>query len=567
MSRVKAKVASIAAVYALAALISGWWVYRFAYVDHLAQLEETGRIRVQQASDRLMGQLSGYVYLVNLLADHPAVVAGVVRDVRASELDDLLEQSVLTYGADDIVVADAKGGIVAASAPDRELLPVADTLLRAALNGRLGVATALDGSRRLFRLSRGVIDRNAPAVGAVLVTLDAAALEFEWGVDPEAICFFDRTRTVLAATRQSLLMRQDGGPELANPAVRPFPRHSIRREGEHEIWSFPDAAELPTEALVVSRTLPQIEMVARGFLDTAPARTAAMLRGLLATAMFGVIGLAGLIAALWRRRMADRLAIESAANARLEERVEQRTAELRVAQDQLVQASKLSALGEMSAGISHELNQPLATIRNFAENGLKFLERGRTDEVRDNLGRISGQVQRIDQIIRNLRSFARKEDENVEPVDLVRTVEHALSLSRPNLEKEGIRLSWDAPSYPVLALGGEIRLQQVIVNILSNAQDALAGAPDKRIRVTLDESRGDAVLSIADSGPGIPEPARVFEPFYTTKELGASKGLGLGLSISYGIIGSFGGELSCTNQAGGGAVFTIRLPLADGSSA
>jgi len=563
MSRSKAIAVTILAIYALAALFAGWSVYRYSYLANLEQLEETGRIRVQQASDRLMGQLASYTYLINLLARHPAIVSRVRSGAFPPGTGDLLEQSVLTYGADGIVVADAEGRVVAASSPDRDTLPVSRPLLRAALNGRLGLETVLVGQRRMFRLSRGVIDRQAPAIGAIFVAIDVASLEFEWEVDPEAICFFDRTQTVFASTRQSLLMRQDRAQGFSSPGLQPFPEHGLRRENGFEIWEFSGAAELPQQALVVSRAIPQLAMTARGFLDTGPARMTALLQGLLATTVLGAAGLAGLILALWRRRMTDRLAIEAEANARLEERVEQRTTELRVAQDQLVQVSKLSALGEMSAGISHELNQPLAAIMNFAENGAKLLKRGRAGEAADNLGEIARQVKRMDRIIRNLRSFARNEAEIVEPVDLVAAVEHAIALSRASLESGGIEVAWQAPAGPVYVLGGEVRLQQVVVNILSNAQDALTEVEEKRIAIEIGTHGSDAVLSISDTGPGIPDPSRVFEPFYTTKELGASKGLGLGLSISYGLIGSFGGELSCANRDGGGAVFTIRLPLAE----
>ncbi|WP_051284641.1 sensor histidine kinase [Nisaea denitrificans] len=568
MSRAKAIVVILCALYALVSLLAGWLVYRYAYLETLDQLEETGRIRVQQASDRLMGQLSGYSYLVNLLARHPLVIRSVVDGVPPEAADDLLIDSVLTYGADRISLTDADGRLVASSSPETERDQIEGTvdtsLLRAALNGRLGLEAAFDDDgRRVIRLSRGVLDGAAPAKGAIFVTIDVAALEFEWGIAPEAICFFDASQTVFASTRQSLLRRQDKGLGDGDPRFEPFPHRALEREGGHEVWSFSEAFDLPQRALVVTRALPQVNMTARGFLDTAPARTAAILRGLLTTTVLGAVGLAMLIAALWRRRMADRLAIEAAVNARLEERVERRTSQLKVAQDQLVQASKLTALGEMSAGISHELNQPLAAILNLSENGRKLLDRKRFDEAGENLGQIAGQVQRIDKIIRNLRAFARNEGEGGEPVDLVAAVDYAITLTLPSLEKDGIALSWSAPERQMLVDGGEVRLQQVVVNILSNAQDAMVSSDIKRIDVMLKTDTGEAVLEIADSGPGIPDPTRVFEPFYTTKELGASKGLGLGLSISYGIIRSLGGTLSCHNSAHGGAIFTIRLPLTD----
>lgn len=175
----------------------------------------------------------------------------------------------------------------------------------------------------------------------------------------------------------------------------------------HELWSFPETTVLPTNALVVSREVPQIDMVARGFLDVASARKAAFERAYLATALLTALGLGIVLIALWRRRVADQLAFEAAANATLEARVEQRTNELRATQDQLVQASKMTALGQMYAGLSHELNQTLAAIRAFAENAAQFRQLGRSEEVDGNLGQISKQVDRMTRIINGLRGFAR----------------------------------------------------------------------------------------------------------------------------------------------------------------
>ena len=117
----------------------------------------------------------------------------------------------------------------------------------------------------------------------------------------------------------------------------------------------------------------------------------------------------------------------------------------------------------------------------------------------------------------------------------------------------------------MVVLAGEVRLQQVIVNILNNALDALENEPKKEITVALAEVHDTAELSVSDSGPGIKEPERVFDPFYSTKNPGGSSGMGLGLAISHGIVGSFGGTLRCENAPNGGAVFTVSLPLAKGS--
>jgi len=246
---------------------------------------------------------------------------------------------------------------------------------------------------------------------------------------------------------------------------------------------------------------------------------------------------------------------------RLEARVEERTAQLQAAQNQLVQAGKLTALGQMSAGISHEVSQPLAAIRNFASNGITLIERDRVPEASENLGQITEQVDRINRIIKNLRGFARNETEVAEPVDLSVVLRDALRLVQRRMEEEQITLSYEPPSQAIMVMGGAVRLQQVFVNLMSNSMDAMAEAESRVLTLRIEKSEETARVFVRDTGAGLAEPERAFEPFYTTKDIGASKGLGLGLSISYGIIGSFGGELSCRNLRMG-AEFCVALKRA-----
>ncbi|MEE3072346.1 MAG: ATP-binding protein, partial [Pseudomonadota bacterium] len=248
----------------------------------------------------------------------------------------------------------------------------------------------------------------------------------------------------------------------------------------------------------------------------------------------------------------------SLANLQLEERVAQRTAELEQAQSDLVQAGKLSALGKMSAGISHELNQPLMAIQTFAENAVLFMERGRDADARKNLERISDMARRMGRIIKNLRAFARQEREPVGRVDLVQVIANALELSEARMKQEGVALVWSPPAQPVLVRGGDVRLQQVTLNLISNAIDAMTGQTFRCLTITLTE--GDPVLmTVADTGPGIEAPEKIFDPFYSTKEVGASEGMGLGLSISYGLVQSFGGVIRGENSPDEGAVFSVEL--------
>ena len=259
-------------------------------------------------------------------------------------------------------------------------------------------------------------------------------------------------------------------------------------------------------------------------------------------------------------RVAERTAELSEANAHLRHEVRERQeaeAALKRAQADLVQAGKLSALGLMSAGISHELNQPLMAIRSFAENGAAYLARGRSEVAGENLGRISELARRMGRIIQNLRAFSRQESEAPDRVDVVAVLAGVVEMTEARVAQEGVELAFDRPPYPVWVRGGEVRLGQVFLNLVSNALDAMQGHERRVLRLGIAEGQGITV-TVADTGPGIADPGKVFDPFYTTKKIGAAEGMGLGLSISYGIVQSFGGDIRGQNSPEG-AVFSVRL--------
>ncbi len=300
-----------------------------------------------------------------------------------------------------------------------------------------------------------------------------------------------------------------------------------------------------------------------------------------------VVALVGLAVAAMLFWALERRRVLAEANATLESRVNARTAELsgankalrrevaerqeaeaalKQAQADLVQAGKLSALGQMSAGISHELNQPLMAISQFADNGALLIERGKVDAASGNLRRIAELAGRMGRIIRNLRAFARQENEPVRRIDVVAVVETAVEMTEARLAKDGITLDWNPPKQPVWAMGGEVRLAQVLVNLITNAADAMTGRDDARLSVTVDAIE-KPVIRVRDTGPGISAPEKIFDPFYSTKEVGASEGMGLGLSISYGLVQSFGGAIRGRNAIGGGAEFTVELEPWQGEKA
>ncbi|WP_158270002.1 sensor histidine kinase [Litoreibacter ponti] len=565
-------------ISALLAALIVTGVYQMGLRAGLDRLERSGEIAVQQAGDRITAQLESYKELANFLARHPRVMSQLDGRSDMVGVSEFLLRSTLIAGARSITVLDEGGRVLASSTLEDDpgfigrALGQRDDVV-AARTGRLGVyhSAERDGARGYY-FTRSVLGPDSRPIGFVTVKVNVDQLEYEWRIDENVVTFFDAYGVAFVSNRLELalsfdpdLKRQEivGSAPYPPESLTPFPEHLFERAGGRTIWAFDGGGVMPERALVVSRTLPLVEMTTRAFMDIAPAVGEARLQALLTAALLAAFGL-GLLA-FWqsRQRIADQLRIEAEANAVLEARVARRNAQLQQVQDDLVQASKLTALGHMSAEISHELNQPLSAIQNYAENAKKLIARDRAPDAKDNLSLISEQTERMGRIITNLRGFARKETEPLEDVDVGEVLRASLGLADQRARAEDVTLSLSLPDAPVFVEAGAVRLQQVVVNLLSNAMDAMEGQERREITVSLAQQTGQAVITVEDTGPGLADPTRAFEPFYTTKDVGASNGLGLGLSISYGIVGSFGGTLAVENPENGGARFTIALPLLD----
>jgi two-component system C4-dicarboxylate transport sensor histidine kinase DctB len=302
---------------------------------------------------------------------------------------------------------------------------------------------------------------------------------------------------------------------------------------------------------------------------------AVTLAGLLSTVLLLLI----LYARQRRRSMAESLAAKAAlerANDALERKVTERTADLltantqlhremserRRAEEGLVQAGKLAALGQMAAGITHEINQPLAALRTLSANAGVFLERGRMNDAVKNLEVIGDLIDRMGKITGQLKAFARKDPIQLRPVSLRRSLANALFLLNQRTSEQGVAIVEEWPGRDVWVFGDSTRLEQVIVNLVANAMDAMAGEAQQRMTIAVTEVEDQVQIAVRDNGPGIPQHhlPRLFEPFFTTKESG--KGLGLGLVISIGIARELGGDLTAANRSEGGAEFVLRLQQA-----
>jgi C4-dicarboxylate-specific signal transduction histidine kinase len=245
------------------------------------------------------------------------------------------------------------------------------------------------------------------------------------------------------------------------------------------------------------------------------------------------------------------------------EEVKRREQELREKQEQLVQAGKLATLGELTTGIAHELNNPLNNIGLFIGNVIDFIELGKGDpqSILHELHSAMQQVRKANEIISHLRTFGRAASVSREPVAIAQVIQSALSLMREQLRLRQINVELYFPAEDVIVIGNAIQIEQVFINLLSNARDALANADNKVITITCSIKADTVHITVSDTGPGIPNglEQRIFDPFFTTKEVGA--GTGLGLSITYGIIKEHQGTIVIENHPGEGALFMIELPL------
>jgi C4-dicarboxylate-specific signal transduction histidine kinase len=242
--------------------------------------------------------------------------------------------------------------------------------------------------------------------------------------------------------------------------------------------------------------------------------------------------------------------------------VQRREQELRVKQEQLVQAGKLATLGELTTGVAHELNNPLNNIGLFIGNVIDLIELDRADSqfILPELHSAMQQVRKATEIISHLRTFGRAASVSREAVILNRVVQNSLSLIKEQMRLRQINVELHFPPGDVIVVGNAIQLEQVFLNLLANARDAMAEVESKAIDITCALVADAVEITVADSGPGIPAglEQRIFDPFFSTKEVGA--GTGLGLSITYSIIKEHQGTISVTNRPGKGAVFSIQLP-------
>lgn len=540
------------------------------------QLTALSTERLELYASNLAAELGRHASLPSLLAIAPtlqALMQAPGDDERRRAASQMLARVNVRAGTHQIFVATPQGQVLSASEP---LAPPA-RLTEALAQGRshFFAAAPHTGSTDFYLLHP--LRQASAAVGVIVVRFNLAPLEATW-IDlglrsqNERILVADDQDVVIMSSVQAwkyaVLGHADPSRRLALQASARYPQ-AIGPD-----LDLPASLEVH-QGLQVRLPLPgsrpmlaqQRQIVPLGLRlvalsDLTEVRQRAQLAAWGGGAFGASIGLLALY--LSSRRRALRQLTQAQADlrqthAQLEQLVDSRTAELRQTNDalktqiaqrlqtegELLQASKLAVLGQMSAGLSHEVNQPLTALRALARNSMRLLEAGRQDAVAANLQIMDDMVERMSQITRQLKSFARKADEQVtSAVPLLDCVRNALLLLEHRSRALGVATEIDLP--PGLRVRAEAnRLEQVLVNLFGNAIDAMQHEAERLLRVrTVAQDAGQRVLvQVQDSGPGVAEAdlARLFEPFFTTKPAG--EGLGLGLVISAKIVHEFGGTL------------------------
>ncbi|OTI57091.1 sensor histidine kinase [Pseudomonas aeruginosa] len=446
---------------------------------------------------------------------------------------------------------------------------------REAMQGRLARFFGL-GTTSIKRgyYFASAVKEGSRIIGVLVVKVDLEHIERLWGNSPEQLLVIDNYGVVILSSREDWRFH----------ASRPL--SAAERDEIHANIPYPVQDPKPLRLqqsawLSQSRTLPEtgwtVSIYAPRTLIERPVRSVLLIGGATLLALLLLLTLL----TLSRRHYLDRIALEAEAKRQLEERVLERTRELENAnaqlqqevhereqaqrelmraQDEVVQAGKLTALGTMSASISHELNQPLAAIRSYADNARVLLDHQRTEDARGNLEQISDLTTRMASIIAHLKAYARGARRAPENVQLQPAIEDALSMVASRRRAMNVELLRDVPDAPLWVQAGETRLRQILGNLLTNALDALAEkAPPRRLWVIASQDQHGVTLTLRDNGPGFSEDAlaHAHEPFFTPKT--TAKGLGLGLAICDNLLRALGGRLEMGNHLEGGAVVRLHL--------
>jgi len=522
-------------------------------------------VRSALYSGNIVSELQRVAVIPLLLARDPALITALYSNEFGAT-----SQRLITYqeetGVASLILLDSEGRTVAAT--DRTLLgsnfrgaPFFVSATRS--NDTVFNATELETGAFEFTYSR-TIQFEKDRVGVIVVHVDLNKFENRWAGSTDAVLLTNSEGRVILTTEARWR-----GLTVEDALQRASPPSAIARAFEATAgWQGfpPDAYFLGQSVMRHDIRLPFQGWQLSTFTSYSSVRE--RVNGVLALEIMGfALLLTFVFYMLSRRALSKSLFFQQEStelrnlNLALKREIAERERvekTLQVAEQTIAQSSKLAALGEMSAAVSHELNQPLAAMKTYLAGAKLLMQRRRPEEAMSSFQRIDDLIDRMGSITRQLKAHARKGGDAFEVLDMRDAVSSALTMMEPQLNKMDVEIINRSPKEPVLIMVDRIRLEQVIINLFRNALDAMQDQPNRRLEILLYASEM-AILSVRDNGSGIENLDEVFEPFYTTKSPG--EGVGLGLAISSGIVTDLGGRLTGRNAENGGAVFEIQVPL------
>lgn len=577
-------------LYVFAVVGGSSWIWNSSENSLIATHKE----QLERFAEFISSKLDKYAHLPQLIAKDSELISALQAPNNSAQIEltnRYLQHINQTIQSTDAYLLDEFGNTIASSNWDLERSFIGRNYawrpyFSNAILGKPSQYFALGSSskQRGYYFSYPVTYA-AEIIGVIVIKMDLTAIEANWqnknnifvATDSNNVIFmssneewlFKSLTTLSESARQSILNSR----QYLDTPIRSFGLVGDLSK-EHSELKNPSISGFENDYLVTSRSLEKHNLTLRVLTAKVKLLWSTLSYSLVISLLFVIAYLSFALAHQRQLKKRQFEQLQSEAKQKLEFLVMERTSELqaeiserskteqvlRQTQNELIQAAKLAVLGQMSASISHELNNPLAAIRSFADNGRRFLQRQSYDRVDDNLSRISALTDRMAKISNQLRSFARKSDSNeVSRLDVKPLILSAKDLLAPQCKAKQVELNLVLDeTLPTVEIN-PIQFEQVLINLVTNAIQALEQQQDRSITISAAVSNSALSIFVDDNGPGIAysEQHQLFEPFYTTKK----NGLGLGLSISQQITQAMGGKLEVADSPLGGARFVICLPV------
>lgn len=591
------KIISLIAILLILSVAS-WVSYVVSWRNGIEQLTAENQQQLEQFVGHLKSQLARFQFIPELIAKNRLLVEALnepENSARINLVNHFLQEANSITGASDTYLMDNRGMTLAASNWQEKLTFVGRNFsfrpyFSEAMQGKQGqyFAIGTTSGERGYYFAYPLVYA-AEVIGAIVLKMDLSHIEQHWSNRETQFMVVDDDGIIFITTQAAWLYH----------SIHPLSQQTIerilssRRYGDIRIKSMNyQTSQLSFKQNIITRIADPSTNISQQYLTHSYAMPeAGWTVSILApldntdqtsfTAMIIILLIGALmlliLALAWqrRRRRQERERFQLESQKKLEQEVTIRTADLvneieehknteqilRDTQHELIQTAKLAVLGQMSASISHELNNPLAAIRSYADNARQFLNLNKTTKADENLSRIADLTERMGKISSQLKFFARKSSGNLETVVIEYVIQNSIDITSPQRNNSNVKIFTDDIQAGLSVRADHIQLEQVLVNLINNAVHALSDQQQGEVHISTVKEGNQVMIHVADNGPGIDEEnlERIFDPFFTTRK----SGLGLGLSISSRIIDSMNGKLSAVNRKQGGARFSITLPSAE----